>query len=254
MPRGINLVDEATIQGRLWSPAQFPASTLAVWLDASDIATIKGATGVSQWIDKSGNNRHVSQTEPTVQPAYNAAGLNGKAVLSFDGNDLLRGAQFSFDHSVGSAFVVGNMFDANSYEAFYRLLAGSTPTARMRRVASTNILEAIPGGNANVLNNSNYNIVSHQWVANGQALVFANGSQSASQLIGEQIGVNASTQLDIGGTSTFLFGTMGEFILLSSSIDTVNRVKLEGYLAWKWGISRLPASHTFTNRPPLVGD
>lgn len=254
MPRGINLVDEATIQGRLWSPAQFPASTLAVWLDASDIATIKGATGVSRWIDKSGNNRHVSQAGTTNQPAYNAAGLNGKAVLSFDGGDILRSAQFSFDHSEGSAFVVGNMFGVNNYETFYTFSVHDTPTTWMRRYFTTNTLEVIPGGNANVLNNSDYNIVSHQWVANGQALAFANGSQFGSQSIGARTGVSVSSQLNIGGPFNFFVGTVGEFILLSLSIDTVNRVKLEGYLAWKWGISRLPASHTFTNRPPLVGD
>ncbi len=61
-----------------------------VWLDASDAGTISlnGAT-VSKWMDKSGNNRNLTQTSTLFQPTYVTNVLNSKPVLRFDGNDFL---------------------------------------------------------------------------------------------------------------------------------------------------------------------
>jgi hypothetical protein len=69
----------------LWTPSQI---TTALWLDASDNSTItlNGST-VSQWNDKSGNDRHAVQATAGQQPTLTAAGLNGLDVLTMDGGD-----------------------------------------------------------------------------------------------------------------------------------------------------------------------
>ncbi|MBI1325980.1 hypothetical protein GC170_22700, partial [bacterium] len=65
-------------------------SGLALWLDAADDAsiTLDGSNNISQWNDKSGNARHVTQATATERPAYLAGtdpnAINGKAVLSSD--------------------------------------------------------------------------------------------------------------------------------------------------------------------------
>lgn len=58
---------------KLWSPLQLSP---AVWLDATDTDTVVLTSGaVSQWSDKSGNNRHATQStaanRPTVVNRYN---------------------------------------------------------------------------------------------------------------------------------------------------------------------------------------
>lgn len=56
-----------------WTPAQIPT---ALWLDANDTSTITlNNLTVSQWNDKSGNLRHVSQATAANQPVY-AKGQN----------------------------------------------------------------------------------------------------------------------------------------------------------------------------------
>lgn len=61
-----------------WTPALLGAS-LALWLDADDASTITlNGSNVSQWDDKSGNNRHASQATAANQPAYLTTGFNGK--------------------------------------------------------------------------------------------------------------------------------------------------------------------------------
>jgi hypothetical protein len=49
-----------------------------------------------------------------------------------------------------------------------------------------------------------------------------------------------------------LSGTIYEIIfILDTNITTTNRNKLEGYLAWKWGIqSYLPSGHPYLSAPP----
>lgn len=53
---------------KLWTPAQVSS---AVWLDANDASTVTlNGVGVSQWSDKSGNNRNVLQGTAANQPKY----------------------------------------------------------------------------------------------------------------------------------------------------------------------------------------
>jgi hypothetical protein len=56
-----------------WTPADLGAS-LALWLDAADASTITlNGSNVSQWDDKSGNDRHASQATASFQPLYQAS-------------------------------------------------------------------------------------------------------------------------------------------------------------------------------------
>lgn len=65
-------------------------SGLAAWYDAADTSTLTIATGVSQWRDKSGNNRTLRQTTGNNQPASGTRTIGGKNALDFDGsNDVL---------------------------------------------------------------------------------------------------------------------------------------------------------------------
>lgn len=58
---------------------------LALWLDASDTATITHvANAVSQWDDKSGNGDHATQGTGSLQPTTNASSQNGLNVIDFN--------------------------------------------------------------------------------------------------------------------------------------------------------------------------
>jgi hypothetical protein len=65
---------------------------LAVWLDASDAATIERGPDnrVRVWKDKSGNGRHATQAAAEFSPWYDARGLNGKAALRFNDEQKTR--------------------------------------------------------------------------------------------------------------------------------------------------------------------
>jgi hypothetical protein len=73
-----------------FSPASIP--NLALWLDAADASTITvdGSNNVSEWRDKSGNARHLTQGTALNRPSYVTGVLNGLPVVRPDGvNDFL---------------------------------------------------------------------------------------------------------------------------------------------------------------------
>lgn len=50
-------------------------------------------------------------------------------------------------------------------------------------------------------------------------------------------------------------GEVGELILGAVKFGYQNRIKTEGYLPYKWGLtSRLPSNHAYKNTPPKLGD
>lgn len=69
-----------------WTPDQISP---ALWLDASVFSSITIATGVSEWRDISGNNRHATQATTSLQPAYQATGLNGLPTINWGDFGLL---------------------------------------------------------------------------------------------------------------------------------------------------------------------
>lgn len=78
--------------GIAWDTVEFEPSYyegLTFWLDAMDADTITEASlAVSQVDDKSFNGRKVSEANASLQPTYDATGLNGLPTINFNGDNL----------------------------------------------------------------------------------------------------------------------------------------------------------------------
>ena len=77
IPINIPSVRSHVVHDRKFRP--WHLSGLAMWLDGADAASIAldGSNNVSQWNDKSGNGRHVTQATSGSRPAYITAGIKG---------------------------------------------------------------------------------------------------------------------------------------------------------------------------------
>ena len=63
-----------------------PVAGSVLWLDASDAASVVADVhGLSRWRDRSGSNHDVAQPDPACRPTVSAARLNGRGVITFDG-------------------------------------------------------------------------------------------------------------------------------------------------------------------------
>ncbi|MDI6775220.1 MAG: FecR family protein, partial [Verrucomicrobiota bacterium] len=69
-----------------------PMKGLRLWLSADVGVSKDNANQVSIWADRSGGGRDAVQPNASTRPLYDAAGLNGKPAIRFDGSDdLMRG-------------------------------------------------------------------------------------------------------------------------------------------------------------------
>jgi hypothetical protein len=92
MPSTVGIVASGVVE---FSPLDLNP---ALWLDAADTATITESGGfVSQWNDKSGNNRNFTQAVGASQPATGTRTQNGLNVLDFDGSNDFMGAGDTLD-------------------------------------------------------------------------------------------------------------------------------------------------------------
>ena len=83
---------------------------------------------------------------------------------------------------------------------------------------------------------------------NGSALTLLAGNNGAVSLANGPVSVGAYTD------GTFASNlTAGEFIIVSGTLSTGDRQKMEGYLAWKWGLqANLPSNHPYKLSPPTA--
>jgi hypothetical protein len=240
---------------KLWRPTEI---TTALWLDAEDTSTItlNGAT-VSQWADKSGNGRNAVQATAANQPTYNATGLNSKPSLSFDGNDSLSGLWAAATASQATVAVVGTYGSSGTTQAMASIGIGSNNSGlglgwNTMSAAFNTFLWAI--GEATRSGFVATPLV-HIGVLSPSSITQSLNGNTSSAAIGSTPTVATNYQVGgIGGTLLLQNGSrVSEVVILSSAASTDNRQRLEGYLAWKWGLQAdLPVGHPYKNTPPIV--
>ena len=256
MPRGVSPLDEARLQGRLWSPALLRP---ALWLDAADLSTISIATGgVEQWRDKSGNAVHATQPTSTRRLTYDATGFNGLPCLKAaeanvmvlptlpltSGGVVFYGFSLNNDFAYGVVATTGGHWDRFTDNRSYPELL------RAPRIESL-VLSAPTTGQHIMC-----------YVANPAAeyIIRRNGAQIYSSgpftFANNIAGLGAGSNIGAGGAGgTALNGSIVEIAIFPGVMSPAEIQRMEGYLANKWNMrANLPANHPFRNRPPLIGD
>lgn len=253
--------------GHLAWPKRY-ASTLALWLDAADTATITASAGrVSQWNDKSGNNRHAVEATASVQPATGVETLNGLNVLTWVAYRMSIAnstAYFKFMHdgTQYAVFAVAEFGTVANPNATYALMGNVTTDSQV----GVNISYEDKGGFNNqllalVYAGSNTRVVLAREpdviTPNGPTLLSLRmdpGNATASQRAlarvnrGSTLGsntltatpstANASTSMNIGraDNSLWLTGYIAEIIIIRQAMSSAQALEIEDYLARKWGL------------------
>jgi hypothetical protein len=63
--------------------------------------------------------------------------------------------------------------------------------------------------------------------------------------------LSLNTSLEWAISAGAFLGNIGEVITYPTALTTLDRQKVEGYLAWKWGLqANLPVGHPYKNAPP----
>jgi hypothetical protein len=294
MPRGFNRYDEAAIQKRLWSPSVLQPKLWLDSSDLSTITISTGVSEWRDKSGNQLNAIQTNTArQPTLvpngfngRPTLRFDGIDDFLLVNTPA------ATFNFLHNGDQSSVsfVANMgaLGADPNVA-YSMLSTSVASAEVgisifyedrTLVTGNNALRVF--GTRGVVNDPTINSVSSNVYTPGVPSITtlridADNSTAAQRAVGNVNGgsdlaantltatpttANATNQLTLGiavfSGSSFnspLLGDYSELVIISNNTPKLELQNLEGYFAWKWGLTtNLPASHPFANRPPLIGD
>ena len=222
---------------------------IALWLDVADTSSITkdSSNKVSNWADKSGNGGSASQSTAANQPTFTASGLNNLPTLSFDGsNDYLRSSTLNISQPY-SIFMVAKTTGGSGRDYLFDGIVDNNQRSLIALNNSGKVqLWAGSWANSNINTPSGYFTIASVFNS-ASGVVSLNGTAVSSLNTG---GRNLSNGITIGAnypstpTADFLGGNIAEILIINSALDTIDRQKIEGYLANKWGlVSSLPSDH-----------
>ena len=261
-----------------WTPADI---TTALWLDGSDNSTIFSDAGITpatdgaavrQWNDKSGNNRHVTQSTAGNRPEFTANSLNGRGSIAFaDTSRWLLGAvgdESAFDFtSTLYVFFVGQIAASSGANVFINKgRATFSDTGWYGDINSANpslIGITAPSSwssvdaQGTIAANTDY---IYSFEANGStARARKNGTTTSTTVDAKASWVASANDetLLIGGydtipLSTNYEGIMRQIIVMPTVPSLAIIQKLEGWAAHYYGLTAdLPADHPYKTAIPV---
>lgn len=266
------------------------AGNLGAWFDAYDASTVSLVSGnqVTQWNDKSGNNRHVSPPLATNRPSYQTTGLNSRPTMQVDGDDYLErttglsgllqnvgGGTMGFvgryassgiyDNNISTIFVsIGDNDSRARFLLSSNSSAGATPddlacsgrrldTDSYQGVSSSTSRASVAGSPLIEIGTLTYS----EAVANH----YTNGTQDLINAPFQTAGNTSNTAplalriMALTSANRLPSGCqISDIIIYNQTLSLSNRQKLEGYFAHKWfgsgALNTLPSGHPYKTTPP----
>lgn len=210
-------------------------------------------SNIQQWNDISGNSRNASQTTASYKPRLNTNALNGFSTLNFDGSDdriLSTGLATSAQVTLFTVVKFNNFTNNND-----GIIQAGPPGTAFNSTTSTksigmwiNSATKMIWGRGVQVNNTERNITQTTALATGQFYIITqdyNGSSITQYVNGTQAGtvsynntLKSWSDFGIGRQSgESLNGDLSEIIVHRVSLNSVQRLITENYLAAKYGLT-----------------
>jgi hypothetical protein len=240
-----------------WTPSVI-ASSINTWLQADLVTGTSGAT-ISSVADSGPDGRGYA-TSFGFSPTLVTAALNAKNALSFNGQGLVTTSTIGTGIVDFGLYVVWHglsgvnacrLVDTDLMEGFWtgRSLSDN-------QVIGGGIgLGTDPYGIYAAANNTAWHILTFERVS-GTQNILVDGGQASISAAATSTAAMGNRLLYIAGESTNYGGCIPTDLLLAEMlfIDAnvaANRQKIEGYMAWKWGLqSALPTGHPYKSAAP----
>ena len=246
---------------RLFQPVDIDGGAL-LWLDAADATTITGSP-VTQWRDKSGRGSNATTGLGSVVAG---TAINSLNTLRFGLNTTLNLSNFVMPSAQTSVFYVLRGITtgapaATGYFVFSRttdnfsVFSGNEQFAVYQNpgISRAYVLLMGPGGERNWSN------VPTAAFFNTTSVVSTTGVSYASvNGVSWPLFSTCNVSNTVFTASTYQISTsrsccgdvytydLGELIVCDGTVSTTEAQRLEGYLAWKWGVQgSLPTTHPY---------
>ena len=243
-----------------WNPSNL-GSTLTAWYKADSISGSDGDS-VSAWADSSGNGHNTAQATSARQPSLQTNELNSQSVVRFDGtNDILSDSDIAaLDVGTGDIWMAAVFKSTDDSGVQFMFEKGTTTFALMTTAAG--VLQARLGGTSNNPEQSAGNWSRTAFVLATASRVsstcngFINGTAMTTTGTTNSGSISNSNVFDIGATAVGgnpMTGDIAEILVGGATLSSADRLKIEGYLAHKYGLEgNLPSDHTYKSAAPTV--
>lgn len=220
-----------------FNPRDIPSCLL--WLDAHDTASMTFSDStITAWNDKSGNGRNFTSSSSPVLGTW-----NGRQIVDATGRGFFSNTSFVLPATY-SVFAVGYSPTTTDFGGFlyavpdfvFMMRRSSNETSMVYLKGDRTRWSTFAGGSTTTTSNSIWGVVNN--VAAGTGTLYANGIPLQSNA---NVTTNTSTGLYIGtvgttNTSNSWRGYFGDILIYGRGLSSVERQRVEGYLAWKWGL------------------
>ena len=233
-----------------WTPAE---THTELWLDADDASTITETGGlVSQWSDKSSNGNHATQGTGVDQPFYAASDSMFGGMPSIGTGGVLDNVWLNVPSTTAQRIYMIAYFGNGSETVapeHCAILSSTGSNGEFRLTGGTN--------------SANWNLGN----AFNDAGTYRDGSMTSSTVMfpmpatlwkfDSSAARTQTCKLLIGNNTGWARwnGAIGELIFTDGTEDLATQQRIEGYLAWKWGLEGdLPADHPYKSNEPASGE
>jgi len=216
---------------------------------------------LSQWNDISGNNRHFIQNTSNKQPIVVSNALNGYPVVRFDGID----DEMRSSIHLGSRYAVIVVAKINALEDYNGIVSNLTDVSdnlefgmffqlsgQLRtghRIAGVNYWTG-----ASPITTDSYHILSSRF--NGAGILLRDAGNTLAFLTTSVAPVSTTVDMVLAKYHNVDIWTsmdIAEIIMYNADLEDNDFMKIEGYLAWKYGEQNILASgHLYQGNPPMV--
>lgn len=255
------MINRRLFSGSLWTPTRL-GSAVVTWFDAGTLSTLTlSGSAVTSWASRAGSIT-ASQGTSSKRPTYSATARNSLPGVSFDGSDDV--LQFSSTTGLPSGDSDGFLCAvgySNASGFRYMVSYGDTGTttngSRSAAVNSSGNAAFVVFGTSNDVNsNVSWNGSDRVFVAQGGSgqLSLTIDGQLSPQTVSTTLVTTSPGAAMLGaysGGNSYWSGVLQEALIGNRKLTTGERQKMEGYLAWRWGlVSQLPSGHPYkTIRP-----
>lgn len=243
----------------------------ATWFDAADPTTIQFSSGsnVSGWLDKSGLQNHAGVIGSSNVAVYTANALNNRPVITFSSSTpTIFDSPYapSSSNQPQTIFLVTRPSSIAGGPSVFSLSArpNGPVTSLTVDIPTWNSSNWIMGGRSGGLDGTTTtiaasttrtDIVVGSWrpsmsyiAVNGTE--YANSTAAPSTLVTRASGGRTAigAGYESGSYARAYSGYFAEILVYSTLLTNADRQRIEGWLAWKWGLqSQLPALHPYSN-------
>lgn len=228
----------------VFTPLQIPGATL--WLDAADTGTQTfSGSNLTQWTDKSGMGYTMNTVAPNCSLPVRGTSINGLSTIGITSGSMGI-KQSNVIDGIKNIFWVRREIGGNQGYQFY-LGSDNAPdfhTGDQGQFAHGGIS---PQG----IRDASLSLFLSGGVTTGtmSTTPFTSGGGTLNILSVSNMTGTTRVQgisYDRGNTGRSITCDWGELLLYTSAVPAADIKRIEGYLAWKWGlVSYLPSNHPF---------